>query len=181
MTKENTPFLLWKCIENYLKKNQAGKRGNRFEPDFNQLSMYLFIRGGKNLYEFLVDNLHFPCTKSVRSHLASSNVTPGEGQVNVKGLLEYIEKNNFPKRVAILEDGTAVTKVVEYDAATNSLKGLVSPLNEQTGLPSRNFVASSGLAIAEHIKNFPAAKYVYTILARPAHPRNYFSIYSQFC
>lgn len=169
VSKDRIPFFLWFCLKNSM-RNKPHQKSNRFDPEFAHIATYIYIRGGKHLYEFFVENLCLPSTKEIMREIALLKNVPQEGEIDVDGLLEYLEKNNLPKKVALLEDATAVTRVIEYDAPSNSLRGLVSPFDASTGLPSGKFSATSGLEIAEHIKNGIIAKYVYVSLARPLHP-----------
>lgn len=71
------------------------------------------------------------------------------------------------KTVWLSEDGTAITPKVNYDIVTDSLVGLVSPIDTETGCPILSFYnASTANDIVEHMKKEKATT-VYLVMAQP--------------
>lgn len=90
--------------------------------------------------------------------------------VDVDGLKRYLTVNGYPLRVILAEDGTRVTPRSQYDERTNTLTGLVAPL-DQTGLPKQNyFDASDAQQMANKLKSCPLASTAYVQLAVPLAP-----------
>lgn len=87
--------------------------------------------------------------------------------MDFEGFRKYLEANNFPKVCVLMEDGTRVSRQIEYDHRTNSLKGIVAPLDED-GIPIKGFFqVSSPYKMAEDIRNYPIADTAYVQLAYP--------------
>ncbi|XP_055546378.1 uncharacterized protein LOC129730821 [Wyeomyia smithii] len=105
--------------------------------------------------------------KSIQRHLKKDTIDVVEGVINVKGLKSYLERNGYPLIVALCEDATKITSNVEYNYLTDSLRGLVAPLNSN-GLPTPNlFAASSPHVIINAIHKYPVGSYAYVQLALP--------------
>lgn len=69
--------------------------------------------------------------------------------------------------MTLAEDGTRVTPRTQYDERTNTLTGLVAPL-DHTGLPKQNyFDASDAQAMAKKLRDCPIASTAYVQLAVP--------------
>ncbi|XP_062716164.1 uncharacterized protein LOC134291845 [Aedes albopictus] len=105
--------------------------------------------------------------KTIQRHLKQNTKNVVEGSVDVFGLKKYLIDNEFPLAVCLCEDGTRITAGVQYDYTTDSLRGLVAPLNEN-GLPQTGlFTASSPYKIAQMIKDYPTGNHVYVQMALP--------------
>ncbi|KAG5676536.1 hypothetical protein PVAND_006362 [Polypedilum vanderplanki] len=160
-----TPFLKI-CIEN-AKTNKYGNRNNRFASITYMLASYFYVRFGQSSYEMLANNLSFPSVKTIHSFMSKNLKTLVEGELYVEDLFNFLEQNNYPKEIALVEDGTKLTESVEYDASTNTIIGLVAPFNETTGLPIVNyFKASTAQKIITAFENYSKASYINVILAQ---------------
>lgn len=90
--------------------------------------------------------------------------------IDAAGLKRYLTENGYPLTVMLAEDGTRVTPRAQYDERTNTLTGLVAPL-DHTGLPKRNyFDASNAQDMADKLKNCRLASTAYVQLAVPLDP-----------
>lgn len=90
--------------------------------------------------------------------------------IDVAGLKRYLTENGYPLVVTLAEDGTRVTPRAQYDERTNTLTGLVAPL-DHTGLPKPNyFDASDAQDMANKLKSCPLASTAYVQLAVPLAP-----------
>lgn len=82
-------------------------------------------------------------------------------------LSAYLEKLGTEKIVWLSEDATAITSKVNYDVVTDTLVGLVSPINSVIGCPTPfHYKASSAKDITENMKKDKATS-VYLIMAQP--------------
>lgn len=163
----NFPLMLKKCILNAV-KNKPGHKGNRFHPDIKEISMYVFIRGGPKLYEFFINNFHWPSVSSQMDKIPKFHPSLIEGKLYIDEFMQFLNRFDYPLQCAILEDGTAITNIIEVDRKTDLLLGLVAPISVSTGLIHPfYFKATSAKEIYENIKNNYSASYVYVILAKP--------------
>lgn len=85
----------------------------------------------------------------------------------IDNLLNYIETNNYPKKVVLCEDGTTVSPNPEYDPRCDSIRGLVAPIDEN-GMPKQNcFKADSVEKFVNDLDHYAVGNYLYIILATP--------------
>lgn len=160
------PRLINIMIEN-AQNNCSGCHGNRYSTEIMKIAMYFYIRGGKHLYEFLYFNLNLPALKTTQRNMLQHHKKLKEGYLYFDELENFLLSNNFEREVCVMEDGTKITEAVEYDAVEKVLLGLVSPLDNRTGMPSSNaFPARSAKQIIDAIKNNSKATYVQIILAK---------------
>ena len=93
-----------------------------------------------------------------------------EGKLYFDELEQFLLRHKLPKSVAIGEDATKITEIVEYCAKTETLTGLVAPFNDRTGMPKQfHFRAENSIQISKHIEKSEKAKYVYVIIATSLH------------
>ncbi|KAG5681188.1 hypothetical protein PVAND_010645 [Polypedilum vanderplanki] len=164
------PTMLRRLIDNAT-KNFSGNKGNRFDSDFLQLCLYFFIRGGKSFYEFLAPNLNLPSIKTLRRNANIFHKELIEGKCYFDEFKQFLDKNEYPYSVAITEDATKITELIEYDYKNDTLIGLASPINLSTGMiEQKYFSAKTADDIRLAIMNGSIASYVYVILAQPIHP-----------
>lgn len=92
------------------------------------------------------------------------------GIIDVHGLKRYLTENGYPMTVMLAEDGTRVTPRAQFDGRSNTITGLVSPLDTK-GLPKRNyFDATNAQETADKLKHCPLASTAYVQLAIPLVP-----------
>lgn len=115
------------------------KHGNKFTEPLKLFSLYIFIVGGRMLYELLHANLQniLPSITTINRCLdKESNIV--DGIVRLKELKLFLSKRNYPLSVFISEDQTAIIKNVAYDSKSNRMIGFVSSCREN-GFPKNNF------------------------------------------
>lgn len=84
------------------------------------------------------------------------------------GLKRYLQENNYPPTVMLIEDGTKVQQHVQFDSRFDCLTGLVSPLVGETGLPEQDtFKATCALKMKEYVETYAVADTAYVQLALP--------------
>ncbi|KAK3911470.1 30S ribosomal protein S4E [Frankliniella fusca] len=155
-----------RCDELSFGKSSSGER---YEEDVKLFSLYLFIVGGRGLYEFLRANLpkSLPCISTLERALKESSKPIIEGVFRFQELKEFLVANNLPLKVSISEDGTRIQERFCYDPYTNCIVGPVLPL-AHNGVPLTNtFPATSAAMIANHFKNGKVAGTGYAFMAQP--------------
>lgn len=152
---ENQSFVL-NCLLRAAQRNiskQGRKNGNRYENPMKDFASYIFMLGGRLMYETLYENLPLPSPSSVGSYLHNNGPAIVEGEMRCDQLKKYLEERNLPMVVWISEDATRITGRLQYDPGTNQVVGLVLPLNEN-GLPKTfSFIASSAGTMEKHVTN----------------------------
>lgn len=103
-------------------KKNISKYENRYSEYLKNVATYLFILGGRQLYEILSANLKLPSTSSVMKYIEKTpNVA--EAEIFAKELKEFLLKRNLPLKMFISEDGTKIVPSVKFDAKTSQLIG----------------------------------------------------------
>ncbi|KAE8738051.1 hypothetical protein FOCC_FOCC016472 [Frankliniella occidentalis] len=158
-------MLLETAQKNSLKKNH----GQRYEEEIKLFAAYLYIIGGRMIYEFLVANLpnSLPSVSTVNLVLKNSSQPIIEGMFRFQELKDFLLDHNYPLRVVISEDGTRLQEKFCYDRPTNQIIGPVLPLKENGTPIPRSFPATSAAMIANHFKNGKVASTGYAIIAQP--------------
>lgn len=160
------PQLLKDCTFNAI-KNVNKTTGKRYSDDIKKLMTYIYIRGGLYLFEFFTKNMMFATAKTIRTFMNSYNSKLIEGRIYASELKNFLVNHNLPLEVIIAEDGTKISEFVEYDLNNNILIGLVSPLEESTGLPKElQFKAFTAQDIYSAIAGANKSSYVQVIIAK---------------
>lgn len=100
------------CLKDTAMKNiKRKKHGNKFTSPLKLFSLYIFIVGGRMLYELLHANLQniLPSITTINRLIdKESNIV--NGIVRLKELKLFLIKRNYPLNVFISEDQTAIIK-----------------------------------------------------------------------
>lgn len=161
------PSFLKLCLEN-ARINCVGNKQNRYSENIHKCAIYLFIRGGKKLYDFLHLNMNLPSLKTVRRKMIQYRGKLLEGHLYFDELDAFLTSKGYPREVSIMEDGTKISERVEYDATEKIILGLVSSLQKKSGMPEEKFFsAMTAKQIVDAIQNNKTASYVQVILAKP--------------
>lgn len=153
---------------NSTEKNvNVSNSGSRYCKTLKLFSAYIFMLGGRLLYETLYKNLPLPSPTSINRYLQVNGQKIVERELRCDQLKSYLRDRNLPSIVWISEDATRITGKIQYDPTTNQLLGLVLPLNEH-GMPtSYSFLARSAKEIEHHFSEGKTASLVYAIMAQP--------------
>lgn len=144
-----------------------GDTANRYTQRILKLSSYLYIRGGQFLYNFLSPNCKLPCLKTVQRFMEKDLIPLMPDVFDFNGLENFVRDRNLSMSVGISSDAAKIVENVVYESSTNTLLGLVSPINSTTGLPTPNFhKACNAQQILESMSNYPKATMVECIIAR---------------
>ncbi|XP_058449367.1 uncharacterized protein LOC131429319 [Malaya genurostris] len=131
------------------------------------IAAYLFLTSGKSSYSFKRANMRLPSIKSVQRHISRHTNETQEGVLMINALLKYLDAHNFPKVVALSEDGTAISPNPEYSLRTDSVRGLVAPFTSN-GMPIREcFRAHTAEKMIQDLEKYPVGEYLYVIMATP--------------
>lgn len=113
---------LLKCLYECASKNQLNtKNNNRFDEQLKKFSVYLFIVGGRLLYETLHKNMNdaLPSISTLFRFLDNTQNNVTEGCFRFEELRVFLIKRNLPPKIWISEDATRITGKIEYDAKSN--------------------------------------------------------------
>lgn len=160
------PNLLEILMEN-AKKNIPGNRGNRYSTHVKELSSYFYARGDKHFYNFMSKNLSLPELSSVQKHMHKNLKFFYEGELRFDELKVFLENSDLTLEVGVYYDGTKINPRVDYHSASNTLTGLVAPLNQSTGLPTVHFFkADTAANIKNAIECNERATYIQVIMVK---------------
>lgn len=153
------------------KNVERPKEGYRFTEKIKKMASYYRLVAGPYAYESLQRNLELclPTLSSVNRYVRKMNTGIVEGVLRQHELLTYLKNRNLPMTVALSEDATRLTGVVQYDAKTNQLMGFVLPIHSGTGMPiPYSFSARNAGEMIKHFanKNVPG-NFVNVIMAQP--------------
>jgi len=162
---------LLKCLHECAEKNQKSskyKHRNRFDEELKKLSTYIFIVGGRLLYETLHANMDrvLPSITTIFRYLDNTQSKVIEGSFRFNELRVHLIKKNLPLKIWISEDATRITGKIEYDVKSNKIVGFVLPLMNGCPVPNA-FIASSAKTIAQYFNSESRANYAYVIMAKP--------------
>lgn len=134
-----------------------------------QYCLYIYLIGGRLLYEFLAKNMGLPSISTVLKFLASQeDLEFREGVLKSTELLQYLMKNNYPLVGFVSEDQTKITTSLKYCTKSNNIVGLVAPLSEETGMPMTEGLAFESLQIAYNaVHKLDHAEYVNIFMYQP--------------
>lgn len=91
-----------------------------------------------------------------------------EGTVQISKLKTFLTKRNYPLKVFISEDQTALIRRVDYDSVQNKMVGFVLPLNEKSRFPlSDTYFVNSVQDIQNAFQKNELSNYAYVFMAQP--------------
>lgn len=179
--KPNVPTIfdtngLLKCLYESALKNQSVSKGvsfkksqyhNRFDEKLKKFSIYLFIIGGRLLYETLYCNMKnvLPSIITIFWYMDQTQDKNKEGTFRFKELRLFLIHRNLPLQVWISEDGTRITGKIEYEEHSKKLVGFVLPL--KNGWPQTDiYIVSSAKSIVNDFNSRVLANYAYVVMAQ---------------
>ncbi|XP_031332934.1 uncharacterized protein LOC116163219, partial [Photinus pyralis] len=165
---ENIKGLLNLLIKTATANNNNTKKSNKYNLTLKKFSNYLFIIGGRLLYETLYLNLNgaLPSISTVQRELFK-NCSIEEGVPRIKQLSEHLSKRNFPKTVWLSEDGTRINGRIQYCASTDTNVGFVLPINPNGYPNNMAFKATSIQEVKRQFQEESKANYTYALVAQP--------------
>lgn len=145
---------------------QSKKKYKNYTDNLKYISVYLFLVGGRLLYETLQLNLPLP---SVHTVLKFLNDSPSivEGELRSTELARFLVENNYKNQIWLSEDATKIVSRIKYNSKTNNIIGLVLPLNNETGMPELNkFVFENVEKVQQFIDCYQKSEYAECFMAQ---------------
>ncbi|CAH1103849.1 unnamed protein product [Psylliodes chrysocephalus] len=157
---------LLKTAEN---NSQCNAQRYRFSEPLKLFGLYIFMIGGRLLYETLYSNLS-QSLPSISTLMRTLDNHPkiSEGVVRFTELKDYLTKRNYPMAIFVSEDQTAILKRVNYNSNLNKLVGFLLPLCKKKGFPLTNkFYVNSVNDISRAFMNETICNNAYVFAAQP--------------
>ncbi|KAF5281748.1 hypothetical protein FQR65_LT14543 [Abscondita terminalis] len=151
-------FMLLK--ETALRNNDVGSNNlgnnNKYEVSLKWFATYLYLVGGRLLYESLQANLKnlLPSISTIQRSM-KTNKFYNEGVFYFDKLKEFLIKRELPLAVWISEDGTKIIGRIQYCPVTNKIVGFVLPLDEN------GFPRTESFLMLENVDYEPESKNIY--------------------
>lgn len=175
--ESNIDLSEYPILEDMLKRAKMYKEiKNHDNIKYSQLlkhvAIKLYIMSGKAAYEFMAKNLPLPQPSTVKNWI-SANSAPNEGEIDFIAARQHFSKysrTDVDDKIYCYgaEDATSVVKRIEFRLDTDQIVGFVSPLNENTGLPSVNhFPASTPSEVYGYFHDYKKAHLVEAIALIP--------------
>lgn len=162
-------LLLKHLLDSAIENSSKTPNLNKYQEGLKRFCTYIYMTAGKKAYEILHANLKnvIPSLSALHRDLdQTDNIL--EGAVRLKELRLYLENRNYPLTIFISEDQTALVKCIQYDPSSNSLIGLVSPLQKNTGFPVlKKFQVNTLKDIENSFQAETAAINAYVYMAQP--------------
>lgn len=150
------------------KKFKRGHLGNRFDDNLVKICIFIYLKGGRSLYDSLSLITSLPSPGDVLKNVYNMYPYISQSKVYTKELKSFLLSRNLPLKVGLCEDGTRAKKFIQYDKQTSSLIGLKPPLDAETGMPIESiFAIKKPSDVIENIKKFPIALFLEAIMAVP--------------
>lgn len=164
LNEQNVPYFIKVLQENLMSPRV---HGHRYEKEFKNMCTYLYMIGGKLLYETLYLNLGgIPSVKTVKRIISEEQIIE-EGIFRFNALKQFLVKRGYPLEVWISEDQTAITNKIEYCAKNNTVIGFV-PHIDSDGLPVVNsFKFKSLRNLQQFFEQEAKSTYINLIIAQP--------------
>ncbi|XP_062539619.1 uncharacterized protein LOC134207760 [Armigeres subalbatus] len=140
------------------------KKGMRYKIMELDSAAYDLMTGGNMNYSFKQANMQLPSIKTLKRHIARNTEDTKEATVMIQPLLNYLHTNQYPLVVALSEDATALSPNPEYDSRTDSLRGLVAPLDEH-GIPIKDYFKVRKMIT--DLTSHHVGEHLYIIMATP--------------
>lgn len=158
------------ALRNTKGKEKVGNRGgSRFSEEFKHLCLYIFLTAGRLVYETLYANMSngLPSITTLKRSLSKfENIA--EGELNLDGLKLFLEKRNYPPKIIVSEDQTAIVKRHRYNAFTNQLVGCVPVVSKINSFPLKDqYKITSVTDIKNAIDNNNLSNNAYVYMAQP--------------
>lgn len=148
------------------RKTDKSDKSVRIPKDLQDVAIFLYISGGRALYNFLEHNMPLPSCSSVRRYISSFDPIL-EGELRIQELKKFLKDNNLPTKLWVSDDSTGLVNRIRYDRKTNKVVGFVLPYDDN-GMPKSNsFLATSAKAIENYFKKEKPARLLYTSIVQP--------------
>ncbi|KAE8743742.1 hypothetical protein FOCC_FOCC009616 [Frankliniella occidentalis] len=131
--------------------------GRRFDSHLKLFACYIFMLGGRFLYDVLRANItELPSPVTVCRTISAAANPIVEGLFRFKELKEYLCERDLPLVVWVSEDATRITGRIQYDPRHNQVIGFELPDDENGAPVSGSFPATSAAVILSYFHKFSA-------------------------
>lgn len=167
-TNNNLKTFMNDLLKMSAKNSNRQEKGKRYDENIKSFSTYIFVLGGRSLYEVLRQNLSLPSVSTVLNHISKEKTTVEEGFLRIDELLTFIKDRKLSPNIWLSEDQTRVVSKVEYDSKTNQLVGFVLPLSSTTGMPiMSSYPANNAFNMVNSFNSSEISSLVNVIMAHP--------------
>lgn len=169
LTETTNPLSFFEMLKNAAVQNSNTKyQCNRFPDELKKLSLYIFLTAGRLAYETLVANMS-NSLPSIATLYRSFKEFPKTVEDDLKcfELKMFLQSRNYPMKIFISEDQTAITKRIRYNPISNQMVGFVRHISK-TGFPIQNqYQVNSVKDIKHAFQNEAIAQNAYVFMAQP--------------
>lgn len=148
--------------------DHAKYKGQRYEKQLKEFCCYLYIIGGKLLYETIHANLKniIPSFRVIKREI-EDNQNINEGKLRFEELVNFLEERHYPKHIWISEDQTAINSRIEYEHRSNQVIGF-TPTLDSNGMPILNSFPFNYLSdLKNYFDTKDKSNYINIIMAQP--------------
>lgn len=170
LIETNNPLSFFEMLKNAAVQNSNTKyQYNRFSDELKKLSLYIFLTAGRLAYETLVANMNnsLPSIATLYRTLKEFPKTI-EGDLKCSELKTFLQSRNYPMKIFISEDQTAILKRIRYNSTSNQMVGFVCQTSKTSGFPIQNQYQINSVKDIQHaFQNEAIAQNAYTFMAQP--------------
>lgn len=151
-----------------LEKIKLKKGQTTYTKSIKELSLFIFLRGGRSLYESLTAsfNLPLPSITTVLRHLYDKK-PPCEGELMVQSFIQFNNGDQENYYVWASEDDTRLLEGVSYNSLNDTVVGLCLPIDEETGCPKIDFFKFISIdAVKYYVREFLPSNFAKIIILR---------------
>lgn len=133
-----------------------------------KLSLYIFLTAGRLAYETLVANMnnYLPSIAFYRTLKEFSKTV--ENDLKCFKLKTFLQSRNYPMKIFISEDQTAITKRIRYNSISNQMVGFVCHTSKTSRFPIQNQYQVNSVKDIQHaFQNEAIAQNAYVFMALP--------------
>jgi len=123
--------MLVRCAE---AKAKYKKNEFKYKNSLKLIATYIFIVGGRILYDTLTANLLLPLVSTICRTINAYSGFFIESACRVTDFKQFLQVRNLTSFIWLSEDATRITSRIQYDSSTNQLIGFVLLFDDQ-GMP----------------------------------------------
>lgn len=143
-------------------------KGRKYEKHFKDFCTWLYLTGGKLMYETLHLNMKniMPSPSTIRKRVVD-NQSIEEGKFRFSELKAYLTEHNYPLHVWLCEDQTSINNRIQYSPKNNQLVGFTPSLDENGCPVLNNFPFDSLRQIEQYFEKESKSNYINMIICQP--------------
>lgn len=157
--------LLEILIESKQRNDGRKPQGFRYNNSLKVICAYIYLLGGKILYDTLCANLPVPTIQTLLKTINEETEPIIEGQFRINALKKFLEKRKLPMRIWLSEDATKITTRIQHDQKTNQMVGFVLPTSASLPIP-KSFLVTSMSDIQKAFKNQKQSNLLYVYMGQ---------------